>query len=73
MPIHQKAAHTEDSAEVEVLFALTGKLRSLNKDIRSSLTRMESNGREIQDAIKPIYGNTSKLQITNTSMVAACW
>ncbi|KAI9715030.1 MAG: exocyst complex component exo70 [Chrysothrix sp. TS-e1954] len=68
MPGQQRAAHNEDSAEVEVLFALTGKLRTLNKDIRGSLTRLESNGREIQDAIKPIYGNTSKLQVTNTNI-----
>ena len=67
MPGVQRAAHTEDSAEVEVLFALTGKLRTLNKEIRGSLMRMEKNGQEIQDAIKPIYGNTSKLQVTTTS------
>lgn len=68
MPGIARAAHTEESAEVEVLFANMDKLSHLTKKIQSSLGRLEASGRSVQDAIRPIYGNTSKLQVTNQSM-----
>ncbi len=67
MPEIARAAYAEESAEVEVLFANMEKLKNLTKKIQSSLNRLDTSGRSVQDAIRPIYGNTSKLQITNTS------
>jgi len=67
MPALVKAAYTEESAEVEVLLANTEKLKSLTKKIQSSIERLNTSGTSIQAAIKPIYGNTSKLQVTANS------
>ncbi len=69
MPEIARAAYAEESAEVEVLFANMERLKNLTKKIQSSLSRLETSGRSVQDAIRPIYGNTSELQITSTSTV----
>ena len=61
-------ADEEARAEVEVLNSRLEKTRQLNKKIQASLTRLEANGKSMQDAIGPIYGNTQKLQILGTSM-----
>jgi exocyst complex protein 7 len=63
-----RSTYTEESAEVEVLLANMDKLKGLTRKIQGSLQRLETTGQGVQDAIKPIYGNTSRLQITNTSM-----
>jgi len=60
-------ADEEARAEVEVLNSRLEKTRQLNKKIQASLNRLESNGKSMQDAIGPIYGNTQKLQILGTS------
>ncbi len=68
MPSIARTAHAEESAEVEVLLANMDKLKTLTRKIQGSLGRLETSGRNVQDAIRPIYGNTSRLQIMNTSM-----
>ena len=61
----RRAAFAEESAEVEVLYANLDKMKSLTKKIQSSMGRLETSGRTVEDAIGPVYGNTQKLQITN--------
>lgn len=63
-----KAADEEARAEVEVLNSRLEKTSQLSKKIQASLARLESNGKSMQDAIGPIYGNTQKLQVMGTSM-----
>jgi len=63
-------ADEEARAEVEVLNSRLEKTRQLNKKIQASLTRLEANGKSMQDAIGPIYGNTQKLQILGASRCA---
>jgi len=63
-----KAADEEARAEVEVLNSRLEKTRQLNLKIAASLSRLESNGKSMQDAIGPIYGNTQKLQTFGNSM-----
>jgi exocyst complex component 7 len=63
----RKAVLAEESAEVEVLFANMEKLKNLTKKIQGSLNRLEAGGKSVEDAIGPVYGNTQKLQTTNTS------
>jgi hypothetical protein len=61
------AADEEAQAEVEVLNSRLEKTSQLTKKIQASLTRLESSGRSVQDAIGPIYGNTQKLQVLGRS------
>ena len=63
-----RVTHTEESAEVEVLLANMEKLKGLTKKIHGSLSRLDTSGRSVQAAIRPIYGNTSKLQTTNANI-----
>lgn len=63
-----KAADEEARAEVEVLNSRLEKTSQLSKKIQASLSRLESNGKSMQDAIGPIYGDTKKLQVLGTSM-----
>ena len=62
-----KAVLSEESAEVEVLFANMDKLKDLTKKIQGSLARLETTGQSVRTAVGPIQGDTGKLQITNTS------
>ncbi|KAF2187990.1 hypothetical protein K469DRAFT_704273 [Zopfia rhizophila CBS 207.26] len=64
----RKGAFAEESAEVEVLFANMEKMKSLTKKIQGSLNRLETSGKNVQDSIGPIYGNTQKLQVTNSNI-----
>ncbi|KAF2430103.1 exocyst complex protein exo70 [Tothia fuscella] len=64
----RKAAFAEESAEVEVLYANLEKLKGLTKKIQGSLNRLETSGKSVEEAISPIYGNTRRLQITNTNI-----
>lgn len=66
--VARKGAYAEESAEVEVLFANMEKMKGLTKKIQGSLNRLETSGKNVQEAIGPIYGNTQKLQVTNASM-----
>lgn len=63
----KKAAYAEEKAEVEVLFAALSKFNDINKRLAASRNRVEESGRIIDESIRPIYGNTQKLQIMNTS------
>ncbi|KAL1955849.1 hypothetical protein VTO42DRAFT_8007 [Malbranchea cinnamomea] len=64
----RNAAHAEESAEVEVLYADLEKLNALTKRIQGSLARLETSGKIVKDAIGPIYGNTQFLQVTNNNI-----
>lgn len=64
----RKDAHAEESAEVEVLFANLDKMRTLTKKIQSSMSRLETSGKTVQNAIGPVYGNTQKLQTTSNNI-----
>lgn len=67
MPGMTRNTHTEESAEVELLLANMEKLKGLTKKINGTLGRLETSGRSVQDAIRPVYGNTGRLQTTNMS------
>lgn len=62
-----KAADEEARAEVEVLNSRLEKTSQLSKKIQASLSRLESNGKSMQDAIGPVYGNTQRLQVLGSS------
>lgn len=62
------AAFAEESAEVEVLHANLEKMKSLTKKIQGSMGRLDVSGREVQNAISPIYGHTQRLHIANTNV-----
>lgn len=64
----RRAALVEESAEVEVLYANLDKMKSLTKKIQSSMSRLETSGKTVEDAIGPIYSNTQKLQTTNANI-----
>lgn len=68
----RQAADEEARAEVEVLNSRLEKTSQLTKKIQASLTRLETSGRSVQDAIGPIYGNTQKLQVLGTSEQDRC-
>ncbi|QIX00639.1 hypothetical protein AMS68_006156 [Peltaster fructicola] len=61
-------AFAEESAEVEVLYANLEKMKSLTKKIQGSMSRLDTSGRNVQDAIGPIYGSTQRLHTTNTNV-----
>ena len=61
------AADEEAQAEVEVLNSRLEKTSQLTKKIQASLTRLETSGRSVQEAIGPIYSNTQKLQVLGRS------
>lgn len=62
-----QATDEEARAEVEVLNSRLEKTSQLTKKIQASLSRLESTGKSVQDAVGPIYGNTQKLQLIGTS------
>lgn len=70
----RNAVYAEESAEVEVLSANLEKLKGLTRKIQGSMTRLETSGKVVKEAIGPIYSNTQTLQNTNgsTSLVLAC-
>ena len=59
--------YAEESAEVEVLSANLEKLKGLTRKIQGSMTRLETSGEVVKEAIGPIYSNTQTLQNTNRS------
>jgi exocyst complex protein 7 len=64
----RQAADEEARAEVEVLNSRLERTSQLTKKIQASLTRLETSGRSVQDAIGPIYANTQKIQVLGRSM-----
>lgn len=61
----RNAAHAEESAEVEVLFAEAAKFELISKKIKASQARLENGSQPLKDALKPIYSNTQSLQVMN--------
>jgi exocyst complex protein 7 len=71
MAVGLNMRHTADEearAEVEVLNSRLEKTSQLTKKIQASLSRLESSGTRVQEAIGPIYGNTQKLQVLGTNI-----
>ncbi|TKA83931.1 hypothetical protein B0A55_00207 [Friedmanniomyces simplex] len=66
--IARRAAHAEESAEVEVLFANVKKMKAVTKKIEASMARLDQSGRTVQEAIGPVYGNTQRLQTQNANI-----
>ncbi len=63
--------YAEERAEVEVLDANLDKIKGITKKIQASMMRLETSGATVQQAIGPIYGNTQRLQIINSSKLCA--
>ncbi|KAK5053306.1 hypothetical protein LTR84_002280 [Exophiala bonariae] len=64
----RNAAFAEESAEVEVLLASLTKTKDITKRIAASLTRLDTSGKIVVEAIGPIYSNTQQLQVTNRNI-----
>ncbi|KAL8727288.1 MAG: hypothetical protein Q9181_005763 [Wetmoreana brouardii] len=64
----RNAAHAEESAEVEVLFAEAARFDAISKKIKASLSRLEGGGQPVNDALKPVYSNTQGLQVMNENI-----
>ncbi|KAK4554111.1 exocyst complex component exo70 [Recurvomyces mirabilis] len=64
----RRAMHAEEAAEVEVLNANLSKMNSVSKKIQASMSRLEQSGRNVQEAIGPVYGNTQRLQVQNANI-----
>ncbi|OBT50996.1 hypothetical protein VE04_09259 [Pseudogymnoascus sp. 24MN13] len=64
----RQAADEEARAEVDVLTSRLEKTAQLTKKIQASLTRLETSGRSVQEAIGPIYGNTQRLQVLGNNI-----
>lgn len=57
------AADEEARAEVDVLMSRLDKTTALSKKIQASLTRLQTSGKLVEEAIGPIYGKTQILQV----------
>ena len=71
MAITMSARHAADEearAEVDVLTSRLEKTAQLTKKIQASLTRLETSGRSVQEAIGPIHGNTQRLQVLGNNI-----
>ncbi|KAI4110073.1 MAG: hypothetical protein L6R37_000206 [Teloschistes peruensis] len=64
----RNAAHAEESAEVEVLFAEAAKFDLIAKKIKASQGRLKNGDQPLRDAMKPIYSNTQSLQVMNSNI-----
>jgi exocyst complex protein 7 len=62
------ASEDEERAEVELLRARLEKTVQLTKKIKTSQARLDTSGKQVQQAIGPIYGNTQRLQTLGRSM-----
>jgi len=67
----RNAAHAEEKAEVEVLFADATKYSDLGKRLKALQARLEGGGRTVRDAIGPVHNNTREHQIMIHSMLAS--
>lgn len=63
----RQAADEEARAEVEVLNSRLERTSQLTRKIQASLTRLETSGKSVQDAIGPIFNNTQRLQVLERS------
>lgn len=64
----RKVAFAEESAEVEVLYANLDRLKGLTKKIQASMGRLETSGKTVQESSGSAYGDTHKLQTTNSNI-----
>ncbi|KAL9615458.1 MAG: hypothetical protein Q9167_000136 [Letrouitia subvulpina] len=64
----RNAAHEEESAEVEVLFAEAAKLDTLSRKFKASLARLEESNQALQELMGPVYSNTQELQTMNSNI-----
>ena len=71
MAMGSRAADEEARAEVEVLNSRLEKTAQLTKKIQASLNRLETSGKSLADAIKPIAGSTQRLQVFERSTGAS--
>ena len=62
-----KAADEEARAEVDLLKSRLEKTTQLTKRIQASLGRLNETGKALDDAVRPIMGNTRKLQTVQNS------
>ena len=67
----RNAAHAEEKAEVEVLFAEAVKSGELAKKLRALQASLEGGGRTVRDAIGPVHSNTREHQIMIQSMLGS--
>jgi len=67
MATSRKVAYTEESAEVEMLFANLNKLGGLTKKIQGSVNRLETSGKNVHAAMGPINSSTRGLKQVNSS------
>ena len=64
----RNAAHAEESAEVEILFAEAAKFDSISRKMKASLARLEDGGQIVKDSIGPVYSSTQSLQVVNSNV-----
>lgn len=64
----RNAAHAEEKAEVEVLFADATKYSDLGKRLKVLQASLEGGGRTVRDAIGPVHNNTREHQVMIHSM-----
>ncbi|KAL8946537.1 MAG: hypothetical protein Q9222_007081 [Ikaeria aurantiellina] len=64
----RNAAHAEESAEVEVLFAEAAKFEAMSKKIQASLGRLKSGDQLSKTTAKSVYSNTQGLQVMNDNV-----
>ena len=64
----RSAAHVEESAEVEVLFAEAAKFDTISKKMKASLGRLEGGGQLVRESMGPVYSSTNGLQIINDNI-----
>ena len=64
---HTISEFAEESAEVEVLFALAKKHEEIGRKLKASVGRLEESGGILQDAVGPVYSNTQPLQTVTAS------
>lgn len=61
------AAEEEARAEVDVLNSRLEKTSQLTKKIQACLDRLESTGKSVDAVVRPLNGETKKLQTLGTS------
>ena len=67
----RNAAHAEEKAEVEVLFAEAVKSGELAKKLKALQASLEGGGRTVRDAIGPVHSNTREHQTMIQSTIGS--
>jgi exocyst complex protein 7 len=66
--INRHAADEEARAEVDVLNSRLEKTAQLTKKIQVSLGRLEATGKSVREVVKPLNGETTRLQTLGRSL-----